>query len=186
MNKIALYARVSKDEASQDGSLQNTDNQLLPLRQLCAAMGWQVREDYIFVDRMSGGVSNRPEFQRMLAEVRQMHVDLILVWSLDRFSREPMINTLNYITQLKRYKCGLKSMQESWLDTSNEGVGELLIAIFSWVANMEKKKISERTKAGIARLREQYPDRHFGRPRKGGSKLPIENSTKNASEKAVV
>jgi DNA invertase Pin-like site-specific DNA recombinase len=90
---------------------------------------------------MSGGISNRPEFQKMLGRVRQRHFDLILVWALDRFSREGMINTLSYIRQLREYKTGLKSLQETWLDTSQEGVADLLLAFMAWVAEQEKKRI---------------------------------------------
>ena len=147
--KVFIYARVSKDEASSDGSLQDPENQLIPLRKFAAAMGWEVSEE--FVDRASGGSANRPEFQRMLSRVRQRHADVVFVWALDRFSREGMISTLSYIRQLKEYKTGLKSMQESWLDTTQEGVAELLLAIFSWVAQQERIKISERTKAGLQR-----------------------------------
>jgi len=153
MLKVALYARVSKDEASSTGALQDPENQLQPMREFCKAMNWEIKKE--FIDRASGGTANRPEFQNMLAEVRQRHFDLILVWALDRFSREGMRNTLSYIKQLKEYKTGLRSMQESWLDTSQEGVGELLIAIFAWVAAEEKRRISERTKAGLAKLKAQ-------------------------------
>lgn len=103
--KVAIYARVSKDEASSDGKLQDPENQLQPLRKFAEAMGWKVSEE--FVDRASGGNSNRPEFQRMLGRVRQRHFDIILIWALDRFSREGMMNTLSYIRQLKEYKTGL-------------------------------------------------------------------------------
>lgn len=164
--KIALYARVSKDEMSSDGSLQDPENQLLPLKKYCEAMGFQVRPEHIYIDRASGGSANRPEFQKMLSEVKQMHIDLILVWALDRFSREGMTNTLKYIQTLKQYKCGLKSLQESWLDTSQEGVTELLLAIFAWVAKEEKRKISERTKAALAKLKAQ--GRKLGRGHKKG------------------
>lgn len=149
MMKVAIYARVSKDEASADGKLQDPENQLQPLRKFAEAMGWKVSEE--FVDRASGGNSNRPEFQRMLGRVRQRHFDIILIWALDRFSREGMMNTLSYIRQLKEYKTGLKSLQESWLDTTQEGVAELLLGIMAWVASEEKRKISERTKAGLAK-----------------------------------
>ena len=164
--KVALYARVSKDEASSDGKLQDPENQLEPMRKFCEAMGWEVSAE--FIDRASGGSANRPEFQKMLGRVRQRHFDLILVWALDRFSREGMTNTLSYIRQLKDYKTGLRSIQESWLDTSNEGVAELLLAIFAWVAAEEKRKISERTKAGLAKLKAKGVK--LGRPKKGGSK----------------
>ncbi len=160
--KVAIYARVSKDEASSLGRLQDPENQLLPLRKYCDAMSWEVKGE--FIDRASGGNSNRPEFQRMLSKVRQRHFDVILVWALDRFSREGMTNTLSYIKQLKTYNTGLKSLQESWLDTSQEGVTELLLAIFSWVAFEEKRKISERTKAALAKLKSQGVK--LGRPRK--------------------
>jgi DNA invertase Pin-like site-specific DNA recombinase len=164
--KVALYARVSKDEVASDGSLQDPENQLQPMRKFCEAMGWNISKE--FIDKASGGSANRPQFQLMLGEVRQRHFDIILVWALDRFSREGMTNTLAYIKQLKEYKTGLKSIQESWLDTSQEGVAELLVAIFAWVAKEEKRKISERTKAGLAKLKASGIK--LGRPRKGGIK----------------
>lgn len=160
--KVALYARVSKDEASIGrNQIQDPTNQLLPMRKFCESMGWHISEE--FVDYMSGGVSNRPKFQEMLGRVRQRHFDLILVWALDRFSREGMINTLSYIRQLRQYKTGLKSLQESWLDTSQEGVADLLLAFMSWVAEQEKRRISERTKAALARKKSE--GKIFGRPK---------------------
>lgn len=147
--KVAIYARVSKDEASSDGSLQDPENQLIPLRKFCEAMNWEISKT--FIDKASGGSANRPEFQAMLSEVKQKHFDLVLVWALDRFSREGMTNTLKYIQVLRAYKTSLKSLQESWLDTSQEGVSDLLLAFMSWVAEQEKKRISERTKAGLAK-----------------------------------
>jgi DNA invertase Pin-like site-specific DNA recombinase len=173
--KVAIYARVSKDEASSDGKLQDPENQLLPLRKYCEARGWTVSEEY--VDRASGGNSNRPEFQKMLGRVRQRHFDVILVWALDRFSREGMTNTLSYIKQLKVYNCGLLSLQETWLDTTQQGVSELLLAIFSWVASEEKKKISERTKAGLAKLKAKGVK--LGRPSK---KPPLNKLVVQAQE----
>jgi DNA invertase Pin-like site-specific DNA recombinase len=85
----------------------------------------------------------------MLSEARQHKFDIVLVWALDRFSREGILNTLSYLKTLKQHNVALKSLQESWLDIRYEGIGELLIAIFSWVANQEKKRISERIKAGL-------------------------------------
>lgn len=164
--KVAIYARVSKDEQASDGSLQDPQNQIIPLKKFAEAMSWEIAPNNIFVDRASGGSANRPEFQRMLGEIRQRHIDLVLVWALDRFSREGMVNTLKYIQTLKDYKCGLKSLQESWLDTSQEGVAELLLAIFSWVAKEERRKISERTKAGLSKLKAK--GYKLGRGHKGG------------------
>lgn len=164
--KVAIYARVSKDETSSDGKLQDPQNQIIPLKKFAEAMGWKVDSKRIFIDRASGGSANRPAFQEMLREVRQRHIDMVLVWSLDRFSREGISNTLRYISEIKRYKCALKSLQETWMDTSQEGIAELLIAIFSWVAKEERRKISERTKAALAKLKAKGVK--LGRPKKKG------------------
>lgn len=140
--KAALYVRVSTDESRQD-----INNQLNPLRKMAEALQLEVVEEYI--EYASGGNSNRPQFKRLMEDAKMRRFSLILVWALDRFSREGILNTLSYLRTLKRNNVGLKSLQESWLDTSDEGMGELLIAIFSWVAEMERKKISERIKAGL-------------------------------------
>lgn len=175
--KIALYARVSKDEMSSSGAMQDPENQLQPMKKFCEAMNWEVRD--VFIDRASGGSANRPEFQRMLSQVKQKYYDLILVWALDRFSREGMTNTLAYIKILRHYKTGLKSIQESWLDTTQEGVSDLLLAFMSWVAEQEKKRISERTKAGLAK--KKMSGMKLGRP-VGWRKSKIEG-VKNPSYK---
>ncbi len=144
MNSTALYVRCSTDESRQD-----VNNQLIPLRKLAEALNLKIVKEY--TDYASGGNSNRPQFQQMLNDVKTHKHDysMILVWALDRFSREGILNTLSYLRTLKQHNVALKSLQESWLDTRDEGMGELLIAIFSWVASQEKKRLSERVKAGL-------------------------------------
>lgn len=142
MKKTALYLRVSKSDESQDPA-----NQLKPLLKMADSLGLEVVVKYI--DTASGGSANRPQFQQMLKDAKRHQFDIVLVWSLDRFSREGISNTLSYLKTLKQASVGLKSLQESWLDTSDKGIGELLIAIMSWVAEQERMRISERTKAGL-------------------------------------
>ena len=140
--KAVIYSRVSTDDKGQD-----PNNQLEPLRKYAQAMNYEITKEYI--DYASGGTSNRPEFQQMLQDSNKHEFDTILIWALDRFSREGILNTLSYLRKLKQNNIAIKSLQESWLDTSDTGMGELLIAIFSWVAEQEKKRISERVKAGL-------------------------------------
>ena len=149
--RVALYARVSKDEMSSSGQLQDTENQLGPLRQFAAAMGWEVVAE--FVDRASGGGSDREGFQRMLGQVRQHRFDMVLVWRLDRFSREGVLNTISYVKQLRENRCALKSMQEPWCDTTQEGVADLILSVMAWAAGEERKKLKQNTKAALARKR---------------------------------
>ncbi|MFC1708455.1 recombinase family protein [Candidatus Omnitrophota bacterium] len=148
MMKIAIYARVSKNDDSQD-----PQNQLNPLRDYAKALGGEVVDEY--VDLASGGSSDREHFLRMLSDAEKRRFDLLLVWALDRLSREGISNTLGYLERLRRNGIALKSLQESWLDTRDEGLGQLLLAIFSWVAQQERKRIVERTCAGLARAKRQ-------------------------------
>ena len=149
--KVALYARVSMEETEQGSSqYQEPENQLKPLREFCKAMSWEIVQEY--TDRSSGANPARPEFRKLLQDAMMRRFTGIVVWKLDRFSREGIINTMSYIKQLKERGVWVKSMTESWLDTSQEGITDIVLAIMSWAASEERKKISERTKAGIHRL----------------------------------
>ena len=155
MKRVAIYARVSKNDESQD-----PQNQLTPLRSYAKALGGEIIEEYI--DLASGGRGDRGNFLRMMAAADKRKFDLVLIWALDRLSREGIPNTLAYMERLRRNGIALKSLQESWLDTRDEGLGQLLLAIFSWVAQQERKRIIERTKAGLQRARKQ--GKTLGRP----------------------
>ena len=98
----------------------------------------------------------------MFNDANKRAFDLLLIWALDRFSREGISNTLGYLERLKRSGIAVKSLQETWLDTRDDGIGQLLLAIFSWVAGQERKRIRERTLAGLKRARES--GKRLGRP----------------------
>jgi DNA invertase Pin-like site-specific DNA recombinase len=168
--KVALYARVSLDEDSDTKQFQDPENQLVPLREFTKAMGWEVIHEYI--DRKSGADPNREQFRLMLQDAMLRRFQGIVVWKLDRFSREGIISTMSYIKQLKERGIWLRSLTESWLDTSNEGITDIVLAIMSWAAAEERKKISERTKAGIARRR-AIGQWKGGRPKKGSTNMGL-------------
>lgn len=147
---VALYARVSKDEASSTGKTQDPENQLIPLREFCNKMGWNIKEE--FIERASGANSNRPVFQKMLGQVRQRRFDIILVWKLDRFSREGIINTMSYVKQLREYKTRLKGYEDEWLDTERDGIYDAILGLMAYIAEDEVKNISKRTKSGLRKL----------------------------------
>src|SRR5689334_23204942 len=93
IERVALYARVSTKDGRQD-----TENQLIALREYAAKQGWKISAEY--VDRETGGTSKRPHFQRMFADARARKFDLVLFWSLDRLSREGVLATLNHLERL--------------------------------------------------------------------------------------
>lgn len=154
--RIAIYARVSKGDETQDPK-----NQLAPLRDYAKALNGEVVREY--VDMASGSKGDRKDFLSLCADADARKFDLLLVWSLDRLSREGIPNTLGYLERFKRANVNVKSLKESWLDTRDEGLGQLMLAIFSWVAQQERKRIIERTMAGLARVRKE--GRSLGRPK---------------------
>ena len=142
----AIYTRCSTDETRQD-----VENQLIPLRRYAEGVGHQVVVEY--VEYASGGKSNRPEFQKMMKAVRKHEFDVVLVWSLDRFSREGIFQTLSYIKTMRESNVALKCLQDGLIDTTDSATADLIIALLSWVAKREKDRISERTIAGLERAR---------------------------------
>ena len=89
----------------------------------------------------------------------------MLVWALDRLSREGALAILSLVHRLSACGVNVLSYQENWTEALGE-VAELLYALTGWVARMESQRRSERTKAGLAKVKAQ--GKCLGRPR--GSK----------------
>jgi DNA invertase Pin-like site-specific DNA recombinase len=155
---VALYARVSTKDGRQD-----TENQLIALREYCQKQGWAIAAEY--VDHETGGTSKRPHFQRMFVDARARKFDLVLFWSLDRLSREGAAKTLNHLQRLTSYGVGWRSKTEEYLDSTGM-FKDAVIAILAVIAKQERVRRSERAKAAIAKLRKQGNTDHLGRPRK--------------------
>lgn len=156
MLRIAIYARVSKDDGSQ-----SPDNQLIALRSFAKMLEGEIVHEYIDL-ASGGGVVDRVNFLKVLEDSDRHKFDLVLITALDRFSREGISNTLGYLERLKRNGVAVKSLQEPWLDTRDEGIAQLLLAIFAWVASQERKRIVERVHLGLDRAR--LNGKRLGRP----------------------
>ncbi len=100
---------------------------------------------------------------------RNYYLDLLLVWSLDRFSREGMAATVLYLQRLATHGVAFRSFTEEHLSTENELVRNILLATLSALAKLEREKISQRTKASLERARAM--GKHLGRPKFGDGDL---------------
>lgn len=173
--KVCLYARVSMDETANDKRYQEPENQLEPLRLWAKSQNWEIVGEYI--DRASGADHNRPNFKQMLNDAMLIKFNTILVWKLDRFSREGISHTLSYIERLRSRNIALKSLTESWLDTSKDNpISEVILALLAWVSAEERRKISERTKLGIQR-RKNLGIWKGGRPKGSTKRVPPISTT---------
>ncbi len=76
-----------------------------------------------------------------------------LVWALDRFSRQGVAATLKLVEDLHGSGVKLWSYQEPFLRESDPAMAELVLSFLAWAAKQEHVRISERTKAGLERVR---------------------------------
>lgn len=153
--KAAIYARVSTKDKGQD-----VNNQLIKLRAYAKDKGWEIRE---FIDHESGKSSDRAAFQELFAAASRREFGFVLVWALDRFTREGVAETFIHIKTLLSYGVQFESYSEAHFRTTGPA-GELMIAIAAWIAKQERQRISERTKAGMERARAKGST--IGRPLK--------------------
>ena len=153
ITRVAIYTRVSTDK-------QDTENQAVQLREFASKQGWKVVREY--VDYESGAKADRAQFRQMFEDASRRKFDLVLFWALDRLSREGVLQTLQYLSRLDSYGICYKSYTEQFFDSC--GVfKDAVLAIMATLAKQERVKRSERTRAGLARVK--AAGRALGRPR---------------------
>jgi DNA invertase Pin-like site-specific DNA recombinase len=99
-----------------------------------------------YIDHASGKNAERAQFKAMMAAASMREFDLVLFWSLDRFSREGVLQTLLHLQTLTSYGVGWKSFTEQYLDSC--GVfRDAVLSILATIAKQERIRLSERTLA---------------------------------------
>jgi len=150
---VAIYSRISTDK-------QDNQNQLDQLRGFAASQGWKIKREY--VDIATGKNSDCEQFKALFKAASRREFELVLFWSLDRFSREGVLETLTYLQNLTHYGVGYRSFTEQYLDSCGM-FREAVISILAVIAKQERVRLSERTIAGLQRARAR--GRIGGRPR---------------------
>ena len=151
--KVALYARVSTNDKSQD-----PETQLMPMRDSCAAQGWEVTREY--VDQApANDLAHRLQWRQLLDDAAQRKFGVVLVFKLDRAFRsvKHMHDTL---AAWEVVGVAFRSITDQF-DTST-AMGRLLLNLLASLAEFELELIRERVKAGMDRARRQ--GHKIGRP----------------------
>lgn len=129
------YIRVSTQE-------QNTTRQEVLMESLGV--------DEVYIDRMSGKNTNRPELQRMMEYVRRG--DTVIVESISRFARNTR-DLLDLVERLTAKGVEFVSKKEA-IDTTTP-TGKFMLTVFGAVAELEREYILQRQREGIAIAKEQ-------------------------------
>lgn len=148
------YVRVSSKD-------QNEARQMSSMREYGV--------DKIYMDKQSGKDFNRPEYQKMISELKEG--DVVILHSLDRLGRnyDAIIEEWHRIT--KQIKADIKVLDMPLLDTTASGndltgkfVADMVLQILSYVAENERKNIRKRQEEGIAIAKSQ--GKYKGRTKK--------------------
>jgi len=142
--RAAIYCRVSSDA-------QTVDNQLLELHSYVATRQWTLTGEFRD-EGVSGSRDRRPALDRLMAEARRGRLDVICVWSLDRFGRS-LAHVVTTVQELHERGVAFVSLREG-LDLST-AAGRLQLHILSALGEFERARLIERTRAGLVRARRQ-------------------------------
>jgi len=128
------YVRVSKYDQNQDLQFD--------------AMNAEACER-VFYEKVSGAAVHRPDFERLQEHVRPG--DTVVVYDIDRLGRT-MVELVMIVDEWNKRGIGFKSVSQPLIDTTTEH-GEFIFKLFALLAELERKKLIRRTKAGLAAAR---------------------------------
>lgn len=154
MNKVkqvVLYARTSMSD-------QNSETQLMAMRDYCLRMGYEIKDTYCD-NGFSGKDDKRPEFERLLGNVRANKVSCVLVYKLDRIGRS-LKHLLNLFEEFKNMGVEFISLTQNINTSTPEG--KMFWQMLGVFAEYERELIVARTVAGLQRAIRQ--GKTLGRP----------------------
>lgn len=138
--KVAIYMRVSTER-------QDAENQREELEALCLARKWSAQ----VTSETESGAKARPLLDEVCNLAARGKVGAVVVWSLDRLGRNA-VEVIARVEKLLAANVRVVSLREPWLE--QEGPArQLLLFIFAWVAEQERRRLIERTNAGLDKAR---------------------------------
>lgn len=148
MRKIAIYCRVSTDEQAKnkEGSIASQIQRLkmkVDEKNSYENGNWGKVVSIYKDEALSGKNTNRPEFQRMLSDVKKKKINTVLVTELSRLSRS-VTDFLNFIKELEDYGCDFICLQYDFDTTSP--AGKVFMTIIMALAQFERELTAERIK----------------------------------------
>lgn len=138
--KAVIYARYSSDNQREE----SIEGQLRECKEYAEKNDITVLNTYI--DRaLSAKTDNRPEFQRMIKDSAKGLFDLVIVWKLDRFSRD-RYDSAHYKQILKKNGIKVISATEA---ISQDSTGILLESLLEGYAEFYSAELAEKVVRGM-------------------------------------
>ena len=176
--QTAIYVRISKDVAGQSLGVQRQEEEC---RALAEKLGWDVADLYVDNDLSATSGVRRPNYERLLEDMRAGKLGAVVAWHVDRLTRQPReLETLISIADDKRVVFALCRAGELDLSTSS---GRLVARLLGAVARHEAELKSERQVA------QKHQSAVAGNPNMGGARpfgWKSDRMTVEPSEAAVI
>ena len=140
-NRVAIYIRVSTTHQIDKDSLPMQRQDLIAYAKLMLNT-----DDYVIFEDAgySGKTTDRPKFQEMMSQIRQGAFSHLLVWKIDRISR----NLLDFATMYKELKdLGVVFVSKNEQFDTSTAMGEAMLKIILVFAELERNMTSERVTA---------------------------------------
>jgi site-specific DNA recombinase len=147
--RCAIYTRKSSDEG-----LEQAFNSLDAQREACAAFvlsqkheGWSVLPTLYDDGGYSGGTLDRPAVQRLLADIAEAKVDIVVVYKIDRLTRS-LFDFAKIVEAFDARGVSFVSITQQFNTTTS--MGRLTLNVLLSFAQFEREVASERIRDKIA------------------------------------
>lgn len=142
--RARLWLRISNSD-------QQIENQRIALKSLCDRRGYTVDREYVAEGVSAWTGDQRALLEEALGDARAGRFDLLVVWALDRITREGPAEILRISGEFRKAGVSIVSLQEPWMEDEGD-TRDLFISVVGWTSRQESSRKSERNKAAHVRM----------------------------------
>ena len=150
----AAYCRKSIEERTNEafGSIENQHEAVVNFIASHKHEGWIPLAERYDDNGFTGSNANRPSLQRLLKDIKEGRVNMVIVYKLDRLSRS-LVDFVQLLKFFDEHNVAFASVTQP-IDTSTS-TGKLMLHILSSFAEFERELISERTRDKMSAARKR-------------------------------
>lgn len=147
VRRAGLYVRISDD---REGAGLGVERQEEDCRKLAESLGWRVVGVYSDNDISAYSGKRRPDYERLLEDVKSEHIDAIIAWHADRLHRSPK-ELESFIDTVEKHHVEIHTVKGGHVNLSTPE-GRLMARQLGLIARYESEHKSDRIKRKIEQL----------------------------------